>query len=55
MAAINGNCSSICMQGREQASSFWLLASSQTKNPKTNPGFICARLRSSAARNGGRL
>jgi hypothetical protein len=34
MANVYGNVSPICMQGQEQAPSFWLLAPSQT-NPKT--------------------
>jgi hypothetical protein len=39
MAGINGNVSTISMQGQEQAPSFWLLAPSQTNpNPKTLRG-----------------
>ena len=51
MAGINGNSSSFCMQGHEQAVSPWPLAFSQTK---INLNSICVRLRSSASKNGGR-
>jgi hypothetical protein len=52
MAGINGNCSTICMQGQEQAPSFWLLAPRRTNpniptNTHSNP--IRAYSRSFAA------
>ncbi len=62
MAVLNGKryfswvqCSRDCIHdpARVSANSTWQLAISQT-NFKANPNTVCADLRSSAARNGGR-